>query len=80
MLPSDVADQLAHALRDLRYGSLHLVVHDGRIVRIERIERIRLTEPSEAQTPTLGRPTPSREVRSRMNQEAGCGGECSERA
>ena len=44
------------ALRNLRYGSIQLVVHDGKIVRIERIERIRLTETSEALTAA---PTPT---------------------
>lgn len=30
------------ALRGLRYGSLEVVVHDGRAVQIEKRERVRL--------------------------------------
>ena len=30
------------ALRNLRYGSVNLTVHDGRLVEIQKVERIRL--------------------------------------
>jgi len=30
------------ALRGLRFGSVEIVVHDGRVVQIERRERVRL--------------------------------------
>ena len=36
-----VASVLA-ALRGLRYGSLEIVVHDGRIVQLERREKVRV--------------------------------------
>ena len=29
------------ALRDIRYGSVQLVIHDGKVVEIQKIERIR---------------------------------------
>ena len=29
------------ALRDIRYGSVQLLVHEGRVVEIQRVERIR---------------------------------------
>lgn len=32
---------IAELLKDLRYGSLEIVVHDGRIVQIERKEKLR---------------------------------------
>ncbi len=32
----------------LRYGVVHLVVHDGRVTQIERTEKVRL--PSESET------------------------------
>lgn len=40
---SDVAvlQQILRALHNLRYGSLEIVVHDGRIVQIERREKLR---------------------------------------
>ncbi|WP_084509048.1 DUF2292 domain-containing protein [Paenibacillus assamensis] len=33
--------RIAEHLGDLRYGSLNIVVHDGRIVQIDRLERHR---------------------------------------
>ena len=57
MLSQTMAQRVASALRGLQYGSVHLVIHEGQVVRIERIERIRLTEPSEAPSTTLSQPT-----------------------
>ena len=34
--------QLARVLENLRYGVVELTIHDGRIVQIERRERIRV--------------------------------------
>lgn len=34
--------QVADAARAIRYGSIELVIHDGRIVQIERREKIRI--------------------------------------
>ena len=42
MLSPTIARQIESALRELRYGSVQLVIHDGQVVRIERIERISL--------------------------------------
>ena len=58
-LSTTLAHHVASALRGLRYGSIQLVIHDGQIVRIERIERIRLTETSEASSLPLSQPTDS---------------------
>lgn len=30
------------ALRNLRYGSVNLTVHDGRLVEIQKVEKIRM--------------------------------------
>jgi hypothetical protein len=32
---------IAELLKDLQYGSLEIVVHDGRIIQIERREKLR---------------------------------------
>ena len=48
---------LERALRDLRYGTVQVVVHDGQIVRIERVERIRLTDEHGSLQSNDGRPT-----------------------
>jgi hypothetical protein len=37
-----IVQELLTALRDLRYGSVEIVVHDSRIVQIERREKVRL--------------------------------------
>jgi len=48
MLPQETLRHIERALQRLDYGSIQLVVHDGQIVRIERVERTRLTVTSEA--------------------------------
>lgn len=44
--PLDVtlAQEVARAIADLRYGTVELTIHDGRIVQIERREKIRVAE------------------------------------
>ena len=62
-LTPSLAQQIESALRGLRYGAIQLVIHDAQIVRIERVERIRLTGSPEAASSTYGRPTTTMEVR-----------------
>ncbi|MFI5183588.1 MAG: YezD family protein [Vicinamibacteria bacterium] len=38
--------QVIEAVRGIRYGSVEVVIHDGRIVHIERREKVRLEEAS----------------------------------
>jgi len=33
--------ELRHALRTIRYGTVELVIHDGRVVQLERREKVR---------------------------------------
>ena len=37
---------IEQALRNLRHGHVQIVVHEGQIVRIERVERIHLPKPT----------------------------------
>jgi hypothetical protein len=37
-----VVEKITAALKGLRYGSVEIIVHDGRIVQIERRERWRV--------------------------------------
>ena len=62
MLPARIAKQLEAALRGLQYGSVQLVVYDAQVVRIERVERIRLTGTPEALPYPCGEPTTAPEV------------------
>ena len=41
----DLLHQLVVALRSLQYGSVILNVHDGRLVEIQKIEKIRMRTP-----------------------------------
>ena len=68
MIPATVTTELERALRGLQYGTIQLVVHDAQIVRIERVERIRLTTPVEASMTTSGQPTAPTEVRHRPSE------------
>ena len=63
MWTPQIAKEVEHALRGLRYGSVQLVIHDEKVVRIERIERIRLTDSPEAFPEIPGRPTSATEAR-----------------
>ena len=40
-LPAALARELARALRSIRYGTIELVIHDGRVVQLERREKVR---------------------------------------
>jgi hypothetical protein len=37
-----VQEQIARALHGLRFGSVEIIVHDSRVVQIERTEKLRL--------------------------------------
>jgi hypothetical protein len=46
-LSQDVLRRLSDALRGLRYGAVEITVHDGRVVQIERTEKLRLSSSGE---------------------------------
>ena len=68
MLTPPLVDRLEAALRHLEFGAVHLVIHEGKVVRIERIERVRLTESSEASPQPSGRPTAPPEARRHVQE------------
>ena len=39
----------------LRYGSIHLVIHDGRVTQMERVEKVRLEKKENSDQTTGGR-------------------------
>jgi hypothetical protein len=43
------------AVRDLRYGSVEVVVHEGRVVQIERREKVRFDEAGRRRPDSRGR-------------------------
>lgn len=44
-----LAERVLQAVRGLRYGSIELIIHDGRVVQIERREKLRI-EPALSKT------------------------------
>lgn len=40
-LTTEIADQIALALQEIRFGSVEILIHDGKVVQIERREKIR---------------------------------------
>jgi len=44
-LPHEVMGTLLRLIRELRFGSIEIVVHEGRITQIERREKFRLSAP-----------------------------------
>ena len=41
-LPPLLLRELEQALRTIRYGSVELVIHEGRVVQLERREKVRV--------------------------------------
>ena len=41
-LESDLAKRILAAVSSLKYGSVEVTVHDGRVVQIDRRERVRI--------------------------------------
>ena len=39
-LPPALLRELCQALREIRYGAVELVIHDGRVVQLERREKV----------------------------------------
>ena len=40
-IPPALLQELRQALRSIRYGTIEIVIHDGRVVQLERREKIR---------------------------------------
>jgi len=48
-IPASVLAALLRLLREVRFGSIEIVVHDGCITQIERREKVRFGSPGPAQ-------------------------------
>lgn len=50
--PGPLDELLTQAIASIRYGVVEITIHDGRIVQIEKREKLRLAEtPSSGRTP-----------------------------
>jgi hypothetical protein len=47
-LSQDLLFQIAEAISSLQYGAIHITVQDSRVVQIEKVEKIRLKKPQDA--------------------------------
>jgi hypothetical protein len=43
-LPAPLLRELVEALRSIQYGTVELVIHDGRVVQLERREKVRFEQ------------------------------------
>ena len=46
----DIARKILLAIKDLRFGSVEVVIHDSKVVQIERKEKIRIDSTSSQST------------------------------
>ena len=46
----DIAQKILLAIKDLRFGSVEVVIHDSKVVQIERKEKIRIDSNSSQST------------------------------
>lgn len=44
-IPDEVIGALLRLVRETRFGSIEIVVHEGRVTQIERRERVRFAPP-----------------------------------
>ena len=44
-LPEEILGTLVRLIREVRFGSIEIVVHEGRITQIERREKMRFNPP-----------------------------------
>ena len=49
-LPPETVEKILNAVKSLRFGSVEVTVHAGRVVQIEKKEKVRLAE-SETRAP-----------------------------
>lgn len=40
-LTAEIADQIASFLQGIRFGSVEIIIHEGKVVQIERKEKLR---------------------------------------
>ena len=49
----EVAHEILRAIEQLRFGSIEITVHEGRVTQIERREKIRFTQERNSSKPTV---------------------------
>lgn len=54
VVTQEVLQELTHAIESLRFGSVEITVHDGKVTQIERREKVRFGQDSSGNK-TLGK-------------------------
>ena len=67
-LQGDVGEQILRAVRSIRYGSVEVTVHAGKVVQIERKEKVRLDAVLKDEAPS-SRPRVPEQATAREAQE-----------
>lgn len=49
----EVVQEILQAIEQLRFGSIEITVHEGRVTQIERREKIRFTQERNSTKPTV---------------------------
>ena len=49
--PDRIYERIARVVAELRYGTVEITIHDGRVVQIERTEKIRLPSDPTGENP-----------------------------
>lgn len=49
----EVVQEILRAIEQLRFGSIEITVHEGRVTQIERREKIRFTQERNSLKPTV---------------------------
>ncbi|MEY3287881.1 MAG: putative small protein [Pseudomonadota bacterium] len=40
-LKTEIVDQIVSVLQEIQFGSIEIIIHDGKVVQIERKEKLR---------------------------------------
>ncbi len=51
-LTDEVLNEIARAISELRYGSIEITVHEGRVTQIEKREKVRFNQEPQKSKPT----------------------------
>lgn len=43
-ISAEIAQEILHAVANIKYGSIEIIIHDSKVVQIERREKIRLNQ------------------------------------
>jgi hypothetical protein len=66
-LPPLLLRELVEALRSIRFGAVELVIHDGRVVQLERREKVRFDAHGEPSAAPIKQDRPDRRTSATSN-------------